>query len=299
MIGVKWMNDYLVKATAHNGFVRAYAIVTTNTVKEARERQDTWATTTAALGRVMTITTMMGAMLKGEQTITTKIEGNGPIGAIIADSNAHGDVRGYVTNPHVHFDLNKSGKLDVARAVGVEGHLSVVKDLGLKDHFTGQVPLVTGEISEDFTYYFAHSEQIPSAVGAGVLINPDHTVQGAGSFILQIMPGAPDELITELEQQIASLPAISQLIADGATPEEMLQRLLKDEQINIHEKLPVRFQCKCSLERIKQAIIGLGATEIQKMIDEDGGAEATCHFCHEIYQLSVEDLQAMLDQPLN
>lgn len=293
------MNDYLVKATVHNGLVRAYAITATETIEEARKRHDTWATTTAALGRTMTIATMMGAMLKDEQKITVKVEGGGPIGAIIVDSNAKGEVRGYVTNPHVDFELNKFGKLDVARAVGVTGHLSVVKDLGLKDHFTGQVPLVTGEISEDFTYYFAHSEQIPSAVGAGVLINPDHSVEATGGFIIQVMPGATDDFITELEQQIAEFPAISQLVAEGATPEEILQSLFKKYQVNIHEKLPVHFRCQCSLDRIKQAISGLGEDEIKKMIEEDGGAEATCHFCNKVYNLSAPDLENMLDQPLN
>src|SRR5699024_4121161 len=184
------MKDYLIKATAYDGMIRAYAIRSTRTVEEARRRQDTWATASAALGRTMTITTMMGAMLKGDQTLTAKVEGNGPIGVIVADSNAQGDIRGYVTNPHVDFDLNKQGKLDVARAVGVEGNLSIVKDLGLRDHFTGQVPLVTGEISEDFTYYYAHSEQTPSAVGAGVLVNPDHTILAAGGFIVQVMQEA-------------------------------------------------------------------------------------------------------------
>src|SRR5690625_171601 len=293
------MSDYLIKATVHGGLVRAYAIQSTETVEEARRRQDTWATATAALGRTLTLTTMMAAMLKDDHTLTVKIEGNGPLGAIIVDGNAKGDIRGYVQNPHVDFELNKHGKLDVSRAVGVEGNLSVVKDLGLKDHFTGQVPLVSGEISEDFTYYFAHSEQVPSAVGAGVLINPDHTVRAAGGFIIQLMPGADDEFIDELEQQIATFPAISQLISEGATPEEILEKLFKDNQVNIHEKLPVRFKCKCSLDRIKQAIAGLGIDEIKQMIEEDGGAEATCHFCSEIYHLTVNDLQDLIDRPLN
>lgn len=293
------MSDYLVKATVHGGLVRAYAIQSTETVEEARRRQGTWATATAALGRTLTLTTMMAAMLKDEHTLTVKIEGNGPLGAIVVDGNAKGDVRGYVQNPQVDFELNKQGKLDVARAVGVDGNLSVVKDLGLKDHFTGQVPLVSGEISEDFTYYLAHSEQVPSAVGAGVLINPDHTVQAAGGFIIQLMPGADDEFIDQLEQQIAAFPAISQLISDGATPETILEKLFTNDEIIIHEKLPVQFKCKCSLDRIKQAIAGLGTDEIKQMIEEDGGAEATCHFCSETYNLTVADLQDLIDRPLN
>lgn len=293
------MQDYLLKATAYDGLIRAYAVRSTKMIEEMQRRQDSWATATAALGRTMTIASMMGAMLKNEQTLTAKVEGNGPIGAMIVDSNAKGDVRGYVTNPHVHFDLNEVGKLDVARAVGVQGHLSIVKDLGLKEHFTGQVPLVSGEISEDFTYYYAHSEQIPSAIGAGVLINPDHSVKAAGGFIIQVMPGAEDELIDELEQQIAQFPPISQLVAEGSTPEEILSELLKQTTIKTHETMPVQFKCKCSVERIERAIAGLGELEIKKMIEEDGGAEATCHFCNERYNLSIEDLQEIINEQIN
>src|SRR5690625_123119 len=201
------MTDYLIKATTFNGYVRAYAVTSTSVVEEARRRQDTWATASAALGRTLTISVMMGAMLKNDQdSLTVKVEGNGPLGVIVADSNSAGDVRGYVSNPHVDFELNKHGKLDVARAVGTEGSLSVVKDLGLRDYFTGQVPIVSGEISEDFTYYFAHSEQIPSAVGAGVLINPDHSVLAAGGFIVQMLPGADEGIIDRLEDQIKKFP---------------------------------------------------------------------------------------------
>src|SRR5699024_1129337 len=198
------MKDYLVKATAFDNHIRAYATVTTNTVEEARERQDSWATTTAALGRTITITAMMGAMLKGEDTITTKVEGGGPIGAIVADANAKGDVRGYVSNPQVDFDSNEQGKLDVRRAVGTSGFLSVVKDLGLSEYFTGPVPIVSGEISEYFTYYYATTEQVPSAIGAGVLVNPYHSVLAAGGFIIQGMPGASYEVIDQLEKRIES-----------------------------------------------------------------------------------------------
>jgi|SRR5690625_9406 len=288
------MKDYLIKSTVYDGMIRAYATISTNTVEEARKRQDTWATTTAALGRTLTITAMMSAMLKGDDLLTVKIEGGGPIGAIVADGNAKGEVRGYVTNPHVDFELNDQGKLNVAKAVGVEGNLSIVKDLGLKDYFTGQVPIVSGEISEDFTYYFAHSEQIPSAVGAGVLINPDHSVLAAGGFIVQVMPGADEEMITRLEEQIQSFPAISNLIAEGNNPEQILNRLFGDEEVKIHEQLPLEFKCKCSKDRIEQAIKGLGNDEIQKMIDEDQGAEAKCHFCNETYHLTVQELQSLL-----
>lgn len=287
------MKDYLIKATAFDGKVRAYAVRSTETVEEARRRQDTWATASAALGRTITITAIMGAMMKGEDSNTIKIEGGGPIGAIIADGNAKGHVRGYVTNPHVDFETNAKGKLDVARAVGTTGSLNVVKDLGLKDYFTGEVPIVSGEISEDFTYYFATSEQVPSAVGAGVLVNTDHTIKAAGGFIVQVMPGADEEVIERLEEQIQAFPAISTLIEEGYTPEQLLELLFKDADLKIHESMPIEFRCKCSKERLGQAVSGLGNEEIQSMIDEDGGAHATCHFCNEEYSFTVEELETL------
>lgn len=287
------MKDYLVKATLFNGQVRAYAVHTTNLVKEAQERQDTWATASAALGRTLTITSMMGAMLKGDDTITVKVEGDGPMGAAVVDANATGDVRGYVVNPHTDFPVNEAGKLDVKRAVG-EGTLSIVKDLGLKDYFTGQVPLVSGEIGEDFTYYFASSEQVPSAVGAGVLVNPDHSINVSGGFIVQLMPGAEEEIITKVEDAINKVPPVTTLLQEGKTPEELLQRLFSEGEIQFLETMPVQFKCKCSKERIVRAIKGLGEAEIKAMIEEDHGAEATCHFCNEVYQVTESELEALL-----
>lgn len=289
------MQDYLVKSTVYNGMVRAYAATTTATIEEARRRQDTWATASAALGRTITITSLMGAMLKGEDTVTVKFEGDGPIGAIITDGNAKGNVRGYVIQPHVDFPAKEPGKLDVKRAVG-EGTLSIVKDLGLKEYFTGSVPIVSGEISEDFTYYFANSEQTPSAVGAGVLVNPDHTISAAGGFIIQLMPGATDEIITKLENNLANITPISQLIEEGNNPEQILQKLFPEEEVNVLEKMPVSFQCKCSRERMENAIKGLGKEEIKLMIEEDQGAEVTCHFCSEVYDLTEDELSVMLTE---
>ena len=184
----------------------------TATVGEVQRRHDTWPVVSAALGRSMTAAVMMGAMLKGEEKITIKIEGNGPIGPMVIDSNAHGEVRGFVTNPHVHFDLNEQGKLDVRAGVGTEGALTIVKDLGLRDMFSGQTPIVSGEIAEDFTYYFATSEQVPSSVGLGVLVNPDNTILAAGGFILQLMPGCEEETITEIEQHLATIEPVSKMI---------------------------------------------------------------------------------------
>ncbi|WP_102347980.1 Hsp33 family molecular chaperone HslO [Bacillus sp. Marseille-P3661] len=288
------MSDYLIKALAYDGQVRAYAITATEMVGEGQRRHDTWPTASAALGRSMMATTMLGAMLKGDNKITVKIEGGGPIGSILVDANAKGEVRGYVSNPHVHFDLNAHGKLDVARAVGTDGFLTVVKDLGMRDHFTGQVPIVSGELGEDFTYYFATSEQIPSAVGVGVLVNPDSSILAAGGFVIQLMPGTDDETIDKVEKQIQTIPPISRLIQDGLTPEQILEKLLGE--VKILEKMPVSFTCPCSRERIENAMISLGADEIRDMIEEDGKAEAQCHFCNEKYHFSKEELGELYEK---
>ena len=287
------MSDYLVKALAYNGQVRAYAVRTTETIGEAQRRHQTWPTASVALGRAITAGVMMGAMLKGDNKLTIKIEGGGPIGTILVDSNAKGEVRGYVSNPKVHFELNQFGKLDVARAVGTSGTLTVVKDLGLRDYFTGQVPIVSGELGEDFTYYFASSEQTPSSVGVGVLINPDNTVLAAGGFILQLMPGIGEETINEIEKRLKSIPPVSKMVEKGLTPEEILCELLGEANVRILETLPVTFVCRCSRERIANAIISLGAGEIQGMIEEDGQAEASCHFCNETYHFNKDELEEL------
>lgn len=290
------MKDYLVRAIAFNGQVRAFATNTTETVKEAQKRHNTWPLVSAALGRSMSAAVMMGAMLKGEDKITAKIEGNGPIGPIIIDADAKGDVRGFVTNPHVHFDLNEQGKLDVRAGVGTEGTLTIVKDLGLRDMFSGQTPLVSGEIAEDFTYYFAKSEQVPSSVGLGVLVNPDNTVLAAGGFIIQLMPGCDDETINEIEKRLASIEPVSKMIEKGYTPEEVLNAVLGNENVQILSSMPVQFQCQCSKERFGAAIIGLGVQEIEEMIEEDGQAEAQCHFCLEKYLFNQNELKGFVNE---
>jgi molecular chaperone Hsp33 len=291
------MNDYLIKALAFDGNIRAFAVRTTEMVGEAQRRQDTWPTASAALGRAMTATTMMASMLKGEKNkITVKIEGGGPIGAIIVDANAKGETRGYVSKPHVHFELNKNGKLDVARAVGNNGFLYVVKDLGLRDNFTGQVPLVSGELGEDFTYYFASSEQVPSAVGVGVLVNPDNTILASGGFIIQVMPGAEEETITLIEEKVSSVPPISKLIEKGLSPEEILYELLGKENVKIIDQTPIQFQCQCSREKIASALISLGKDEIKSIIEEQGKAEANCHFCNETYIFNKAELEQLLEE---
>lgn len=287
------MGDYLVKALAYDGQVRAYAVRSTETINEAQRRHYTWPTASAALGRTMSAAVMMGSMLKGADKLTVKIEGDGPLGLILVDTNAKGEVRGYVTNPQTHFDLNSKGKLDVRRAVGTSGFMSVVKDMGMGEFFTGQVPIVSGEIGEDFTYYFASSEQIPSSVGVGVLVNPDNSILAAGGFIIQLMPGTDDETISLIEKRLTEIPPVSKLIEKGLTPEELLYELFGSDNVNILERIPVSFKCTCSKERFANAIISLGASEIQDMIEKEGKAEAQCHFCNETYCYSQEELESL------
>lgn len=286
--------DYLVKALAFEGQIRAYAVRSTETVGEVQERHQMWPTATAALGRTISASVMMGAMLKGDDSITVKIQGDGPLGPIVVDANARGEVRGYATNPQTHLPLNEQGKLDVRGAVGTEGMLSIVKDLGMKDYFTGQVPIISGEIAEDFTQYMVVSEQVPSAVALGVLVDPDNTVKASGGFILQVMPGATEETIELLEGRIANMTAISTMIDNGLTPEGILAEVLGQENVEFLSRIDVKFDCDCSKERFSEAIKGLGAVEIQAMIDEDHGAEAQCHFCLEKYQFSEQELRELI-----
>lgn len=224
------MSDYLVKALAYEGQVRAFAVRSTETVGEAQRRHHTWPVASAALGRAMSAGVMMGAMVKGEDKITIKIEGNGPLGPLLVDSNAKGEVRGYVTHPQVHFESNAQGKLDVRRGVGTEGTLTVVKDIGMRENFSGQVPIVSGELGEDFTYYFVTSEQTPSSVGVGVLVNDDNSILAAGGFIIQLMPGTDEETIAAIEERLSHIEPVSTMIEKGLTPEEILQSVLGKDQ---------------------------------------------------------------------
>ncbi|WP_079523114.1 Hsp33 family molecular chaperone HslO [Solibacillus isronensis] len=290
------MKDYLVRGIAYDGQVRAFATNTTETVGEAQRRHNTWPVVSAALGRSMTASVMMGAMLKGDDKITVKIEGDGPIGPMVIDADAKGDVRGFVTNPHVHFELNEQGKLDVRAGVGSQGALTVVKDLGLRDMFSGQTPIVSGEIAEDFTYYFASSEQVPSSVGLGVLVNPDNTILAAGGFIIQLMPGCDEETIEAIEKRLSSIEPVSKMIEKGYSPEQILEAVLGEGNVQILSSMPVQFQCQCSKERFGAAIISLGVGEIQEMIDEDGQAEAQCHFCLEKYHFDRNELEGFVNE---
>lgn len=287
------MTDKLIKALAIDNEIRVYVLNATNMVSEAQMRHDSWNTATAALGRAMVGTTLLGATLKGSDKLTVRIEGNGPIGHIVVDSNAQGETKGYIHNPKVSLELNGSGKLDVRGAVGTEGMLTVSKDLGMKEPFVGQVPLVSGELGEDFTYYMANSEQVPSAIGVSVLVNSDESVKAAGGFMIQVLPGATDETIDRVEETIAQLPLVSSLLESGETPEQILNLIVGEANSNILEEMPVSFTCDCSKDRFGDAIVTLGADEIQEMIDEDHGAEAVCHFCRTQYEFSEEELEEL------
>ncbi|HDR3953316.1 MULTISPECIES: redox-regulated molecular chaperone HslO [Bacillus cereus group] len=288
------MKDYLVKALAFDGEVRAYSVRTTNTVSEAQRRHDTWRTASAALGRSLTAGTMMGAMLKGDQKLTIKVEGNGPIGPILVDAHANGDVRGYVTNPHVDFEGTEQGKLRVYQAVGTEGFVTVIKDIGMREPFIGQSPIVSGELGEDFTYYFAVSEQTPSSVGVGVLVNGDDSILAAGGFILQIMPGAQEETISFIEERLQKIPPVSTLIEQGLSPEELLYAVLGEDKVKVLETMDVQFNCTCSRERIESVLISLGKTELEQVREEEE-TEVHCHFCNERYKFSKEDITNLIE----
>lgn len=286
--------DRLVRGTAMDGRVRAFAVRTTVLVDELRRRHDTYPTATAALGRTVTAAAMMGAMLKGQEKLTVMVKGNGPIGQIIAESNALGEVRGYAHNPHVHLPSNSQGKLDVAGAVGTEGFIDVSKDLGLKEPYRGSVPIVSGELGDDFTYYFAVSEQTPAAVGLGVLVEADNSVRVAGGFIIQLLPGLTDDEITEIERAVGGMPSVTTLLDQGLEPEEMLRYLLPDA--DILDELDINFVCQCSRERVEQTLVSLGAHELERLIEEDDQAEVVCHFCNEAYVFNKDDMQVILTQ---
>jgi molecular chaperone Hsp33 len=287
------MQDYLIRATAFDGKLRAFAANTTGIVEELRRRHDTTPVATAALGRTATAGVMMGAMLKGEERLTIQVKGDGPIGQIVVDADAKGEVRGYVDNPHVDLPLNERGKLDVSGAVG-EGYLHVIKDLGLKEPYRGSIPIVSGELGEDFTYYFAKSEQTPSAVALGVLVATDYSVQVSGGFILQLLPGLEEEEIAAIEQKLAKLPPITTLMAGGEDLEEVLKRMV--DSVTILERTDIRFQCKCSRERVERTLLSLGREEIEQIIREDGKAELVCHFCNEAYAYNGEQLHSLLER---
>ena len=288
------MNDYMIRATAADGQIRAFAATTKEMVETAKNAHNTSPIATAALGRLMTAAAMMGSDLKGEgELLTLRIDGDGPIGGLLVTADGKGDVKGYAFNPDVMLPPNAQGKLDVGGSLGL-GVLSVIKDIGLKEPYVGQTQLITGEIAEDLTYYFATSEQVPSSVALGVLMNKDNTVRQAGGFIIQLLPGASDEIIDRLEAKLSVISSITSLLDAGKTPEEILTDILGEFGLEILKKMPVQFHCDCERSRVEKAIISIGRKEIQDMIDEGKEIEVNCQFCNKHYKFSVDELGEML-----
>ena len=288
------MNDYIIRATAANDHIRALAAGTTEMVETAREHHNTSPVATAALGRLLTAGAMMGSMMKGEKDVLTlQIKAGGPLQGITVTADSQGNVKGYVGNPDVCIPANSKGKLDVAGAVG-PGFLTVIKDMGLKEPYSGQVMLQTCEIAEDLTYYFATSEQVPSAVGLGVLMNKNNTVRQAGGFIVQLMPFAEEDVISKLEQNVQKINSVTNLLEEGHTPESLLEKVLEGVDVQINEKMDTRFHCNCSKERVEKALISIGRKELNEMIQEGKPIEMNCHFCNTNYNFTVEELKEIL-----
>lgn len=289
--------DYLVRATAAGGMIRAFAAVTTDTVETARAAHNTSPVATAALGRLMTGAVMMGADMKNdEDLVTVKISCDGPIGGLLVTADRNGHVKGYVHEPGVMLPPNEKGKLDVSGALGL-GVLTVIKDIGLKEPYTGDTILVSGEIAEDLTYYYATSEQVPSSVALGVLMNKDNTVRKAGGFMVQLMPGCPDETAVVLEERLSAISSVTSMLDGGMTPEDILNHILSGMSPDIKEvKTDVSFYCGCTHERVEKALISVGREELQKMIDEGKTVELSCSFCGKKYQFSLEELKEMLNR---
>lgn len=288
------MTDYIVRATAADAQIRAFAATTRETVETARQAHNTSPVVTAGLGRLLTAGAMMGTMLKADSDLLTlQIKGDGPARGLTVTADAKGRVKGYADEPCVILPANEKGKLDVGGALG-NGMLSVIRDLGLKDPYVGQTALQTGEIGDDLTYYFATSEQIPSSVGLGVLMEKNNTVRCAGGFIIQLMPFAPEEVISRLEKNLSNITSVTALLDQGLTPEEMLKRVLDGFDVDFTDKMPCSFTCNCSKQRVEKALISIGKKEISEMIKEGRPIEVNCHFCNKSYQFGIDELKDIM-----
>lgn len=290
------MDDYILRATAADGLIRAFAATTKNTVQTARSLHNTTPVASAALGRLLTAGAMMGTMLKGEKDLVTlQIKSDGPIEGLLVTADSKGRVKGYPFNPNVDIPPKSPVKLDVGGAVG-KGYLTVIKDLGLKEPYVGKTELVSGEIAEDLTYYYAKSEQIPTAIALGVLVDTDTSIKAAGGFIIQLMPGATLEVATMLEERITHLKYITELLDRGETPETILDAVLGDMDLEIIDKMPTEFYCDCSRERVEKALISIGEKDLRTILEEDKKAEISCHFCNKVYNFDEADLKKLLDE---
>lgn len=288
------MKDYLVRGLVSSKNCRVFACQTTDLVDQSRKAHSLWPTASAALGRMMSATLMMAKMNKNAEKMTTVINGGGPIGTMICVTNGDGNIKGFVANPEVHYTYNDTGKLAVGVAVGHEGTLQVIRDMGLKEPFTGSVPLQTGEIGEDFSYYFAVSEQTPSVVSLGVLVDETNEVLASGGFIIQLLPEATEENISYIEKVVKEIPPVSQLINEGKRPEDILQLLFND--VEITERQSLFFKCDCSKEKLSEALITVGKNELKSMIDEDHGCQLHCQFCNTEYNFSEEELNEVCNK---
>lgn len=292
------MKDYIVRATAANAQIRAFACTTRGVVETARKAHNTSPVVSAALGRLLSAGAMMGSMLKGDKDILTlQIKGDGPVQGITVTADAKGNVKGYAYVPDVILPANSVGKLDVAGAVG-QGFLTVIKDMGLKEPYSGQTRLQTGEIAEDLTYYFAASEQVPSCVGLGVLMEKDNTVRQAGGFIVQLMPFAEESVIEKLEENIKNISSVTTMLDAGDTPERMLEKLLEGMDVEFTDTMPTQFYCNCDKQRVEKALISIGKAELEEMINEGKDITVNCHFCNHDYVFNVEELKALQEAAL-
>ena len=290
------MADYIVNAITSNGAIRVVAADTTELCNRAQEIHKMSPTAAAALGRTLTAAAIMGSMLKSaDDSLTIQLNGGGPIGKVVAVGDGEANVKGYVENPLVDLPLNEKGKLDVGGAIGRDGMLGIIRDLGLKEPYIGQVPLVNGEVAEDLTQYYATSEQLPTAVALGVLVDVDYSIKAAGGFILQVLPGAYDEDIDNVEKTVQSISSVTEMLSNGKKPEDIVEQLLSDYEIEYFENVPTKYQCDCSRERTDRALISIGREELTKIIEEDGKAEITCHFCDNVYEYSKEDLESLYE----
>ena len=288
--------DQLIRVIARDAPVKAMAISARDTVERARAIHDCWPVASAALGRLLMAASMMGAAMKNENgAVTLRVRGDGPLGSLTAVSDSRGNVRGYVQNPAVDVPRKAKGKLDVGAAVGADGDLTVIRDLGLKEPYVGSVQLVGGEIAEDIAAYFVESEQIPTACALGVLIAPDQTVQAAGGYLIQLLPGADEGVVSAVEQGVARLGAVSARLDGGMNPLELLQEALGAFELEVLETAPVEYRCYCSEERVSRALISMGRDELTSLIEEQGGAELTCQFCDKVYRYSAGDLRRLRD----
>ena len=287
------MEDYMVRATAANAQIRAFAITSKETVEHARRAHNLSPVVTAALGRLMTGGVMMGSMLKGEKDmLTLQIGGAGPVHGLTVTADSRGNVKGYADNPQAMMPPNNVGKLDVGGVIGA-GVLTVIKDMGLKEPYSSTIELTTGEIGDDLTYYFAASEQIPSSVALGVLMEKNNTVKQAGGFIIQLMPFTGEEAIAKLEEKLTHMSPVTTLLEEGNTPEQILEAILGDMDLEITDTLPVQFYCNCSKERVEKVLLSLGKKELQSLIDEGQDVELNCHFCNTNYVFTVEEMRKL------